>query len=537
MMRALICLVLALPGLAHAFGTLDGDRSRWLANPTFRIGRLSRDVPADAARAAIRASFNAWNAVQGSTLAFREVNQGGDITVDFSDPWPAEYGRFAAGVTLTSRAGGRISRATIELNQQNFQWTTGGPDPRLTDIQGVTTHEVGHAIGLGHSFRRDATMYWTGGDVELRDLSADDERGLRYLYGAGGEGVLCDQCESNDDCAGAAICLGLEADRAFCGQPCAGGCPANSACFDLRNGGTSCAPLARVCSDDAPVELEVGDYCFGAEQCAGGAQCVPTPDSARCAAEGAAAFGDPCVGDFECANGFCLPLDDQVAVCAAECDPARPRCPGQAPCVETGDAEIPGVCVPPGDVPEGGLCAGADARCGADLICLLESADEGRCRRTCDPFGVCPAGRGCTPLGDDSWLCLPTDGPAAGQPCAANGLCAGGNLCLPVDGGPGICAQVCDPGGQRARCAGGRTCRDFGDGLGLCSPGAGVFETPCDTPLECASFVCVAVDDGGLCSEACARSADCRDGWFCSGGACFPRDEGGAGGAGGAGGS
>ena len=115
--------------------------------------------------------------------SFRQVGaNGGDITVDFRARWPAEFGRYAAGITQTSSRRGRIVRAEISLNEEHFEWST-NPGVGESDVQGVVTHEVGHAIGLGHSFYRDATMYWTGGDVVLRTLSADDERGTRYLYG------------------------------------------------------------------------------------------------------------------------------------------------------------------------------------------------------------------------------------------------------------------------------------------------------------------------------------------------------------------
>ena len=85
-----LCL-LAAP--ASAYITLDGDRTAWPSSPSYRIINRSPDVAAAASDAAVRGSFDAWAQVQGSDLAFREVNSGGDITVEFvTNGWPPEVG-------------------------------------------------------------------------------------------------------------------------------------------------------------------------------------------------------------------------------------------------------------------------------------------------------------------------------------------------------------------------------------------------------------------------------------------------------------
>ena len=54
------------------------------------------------------------------------------------------------------------------------------------DIQGVATHELGHALGLDHSGDLDATMvgflHLTG--VHFRSIENDDRAGIQALYGA-----------------------------------------------------------------------------------------------------------------------------------------------------------------------------------------------------------------------------------------------------------------------------------------------------------------------------------------------------------------
>lgn len=54
------------------------------------------------------------------------------------------------------------------------------------DLQGVATHEIGHALGLGHSNTGGATMYpsISGTGTNQRSLSADDIAGIQAIYGA-----------------------------------------------------------------------------------------------------------------------------------------------------------------------------------------------------------------------------------------------------------------------------------------------------------------------------------------------------------------
>lgn len=53
------------------------------------------------------------------------------------------------------------------------------------DIQGVMTHEYGHALGLDHSMVPGATMSTATANrgIDLRSIEADDIAGVRFLYG------------------------------------------------------------------------------------------------------------------------------------------------------------------------------------------------------------------------------------------------------------------------------------------------------------------------------------------------------------------
>ncbi|HEX6885623.1 MAG TPA: matrixin family metalloprotease [Planctomycetota bacterium] len=59
----------------------------------------------------------------------------------------------------------------------------GQPIPGALDIQGVFTHEYGHALGLGHSAVTGATMAAGTGAVAARSIAADDMAGVQCVYG------------------------------------------------------------------------------------------------------------------------------------------------------------------------------------------------------------------------------------------------------------------------------------------------------------------------------------------------------------------
>ena len=52
------------------------------------------------------------------------------------------------------------------------------------DLQSTLTHEIGHALGLGHSDIAEATMAPSiiGGDISKRTLDQDDINGICALY-------------------------------------------------------------------------------------------------------------------------------------------------------------------------------------------------------------------------------------------------------------------------------------------------------------------------------------------------------------------
>lgn len=184
--------------------TADGQPLRWTESAiNVVIDPSLAELGPGAIEAATRA-FAAWDAVRGSGAPVVTVIEGASDAVGYHanaenhctirfapDGWDAAGGALAVTV-VSYEPDGRIVDADIVIN--------GGPTRPFAiideqeeehehvnayDLESVLAHEAGHFFGLGEN--RDelgATMYpETGrGEVNKRDLSADDEAGLRYLY-------------------------------------------------------------------------------------------------------------------------------------------------------------------------------------------------------------------------------------------------------------------------------------------------------------------------------------------------------------------
>ena len=71
-------------------------------------------------------------------------------------------------------------------------------------LETVTTHEVGHLLGLGHSGDQDAVMYASVASCANGGLDADDIAGLNRLYSCGSCDPSVEVCddgpEADEDC-------------------------------------------------------------------------------------------------------------------------------------------------------------------------------------------------------------------------------------------------------------------------------------------------------------------------------------------------
>ncbi len=198
-LTALSMLLAARP--AHGFSIMEtaaGKKLHWIAAEMpvpFHIESGPTEVGDGSDIDAMIDSFLEWERPQCSYLTFELVDDarstGGNAcggprnTLAWVEQgWPPELGRAVVAITMTCfEPGGGILGARILFNGQDHEWATDGRSTAI-DVQNVTTHEIGHFVGIGHSDVPGTTMWPTTstGDVSQRELHRDDVEAVCYLY-------------------------------------------------------------------------------------------------------------------------------------------------------------------------------------------------------------------------------------------------------------------------------------------------------------------------------------------------------------------
>lgn len=204
-----------LEGVAQAqtaFRLMDPP-SRWFFSPVAVWGDVAgdRSLGFETSRRALSSASYAWNGVPGSSLALQYSGEQqakghdcapGRIQVSFNDPLEQvqdpvgcssgalAVGGFCASGSVGSDGYQRITAAFVIVNDGwdgCWFWNE-------SNTAEVLTHELGHAIGLAHSwdahlgatsdpFVMDATMFWTahfdGRGAALKDY---DRGAVAYAY-------------------------------------------------------------------------------------------------------------------------------------------------------------------------------------------------------------------------------------------------------------------------------------------------------------------------------------------------------------------
>ncbi len=211
------------------------------------------------------------------------------------DAWPAELIANAIGQTiLHTNASGALDDTDLHINGAAYRFTLDGRAGTI-DARSVLTHELGHALGLGHTAVPGATMApgYPGG-IAWRSLEADDRAGVCALYpGVGSAG-----CEEGPPCPAMFACVAKSCER-------------------TGSLGEVCSPCARVpgacagAGDDARcIDIDAGLVCGRAcvkdGECGGSFLCLPTTSSGdlQCVpSDGCAAGPDPCASNAACKGG------------------------------------------------------------------------------------------------------------------------------------------------------------------------------------------------------------------------------------------
>jgi uncharacterized protein YraI len=158
--------------------------SRWDINPvTYSIVNCPAAVDCDAAHAAAQQAIEAWDEVSG--LSLEPVPQDGDIVLLWAsgyhgDGFPFDGPGGILGHTFypLEYLGAWAGDVHLDMDEQ---WTLDAPNDDQTHLPTTVMHEVGHALGLGHSRDPEALM-WAEYDG-IRTLAADDIAGIQALYG------------------------------------------------------------------------------------------------------------------------------------------------------------------------------------------------------------------------------------------------------------------------------------------------------------------------------------------------------------------
>jgi len=261
-----------------------------------------------AARTWGRPACTAFRARFGGVQAVTPGDDGISAVFFHDTAWPEELVPNALAQTIIHEDGtGNLHDADVHVNGAAFRLSIDGAGG-TQDIRSVLVHEIGHALGLGHSTDTRATMNLSGSGLRWRSLEQDDVDGVCALYpGTGSQGCDAEPCPADFVCvASACQRRGEHADVCAPCAPAPGACEAagdDARCVDIGSGATAGRVCARACARDADcgstfacrATTEAGDLqCVSLTGCQNGAN--PCTTDADCTHLGSVCRTGACVG-------------------------------------------------------------------------------------------------------------------------------------------------------------------------------------------------------------------------------------------------
>ncbi|XP_059669598.1 metalloendoproteinase 3-MMP-like [Cornus florida] len=148
---------------------------------TYSFRSSAKVVGIQVLRSVCSRAFRRWQNV--SHFTFQEARRGatGDIVIGFhhgghGDQYPFD----GPGNTLAHAFAPQRGWFHYDADEN---WSTNPVNMTQVDLESVAVHEIGHILGLGHSYDRNAIMFpsFSPGTIK-RNLRADDIEGIRALY-------------------------------------------------------------------------------------------------------------------------------------------------------------------------------------------------------------------------------------------------------------------------------------------------------------------------------------------------------------------
>ena len=164
---------------------------KWRTFPvTYAIDAANSHVDINAAKTAVRKAFAAIDALnQPAGIFFQETSNYAAAKIKFT--WKYIDGPYKqlGYTTFSYRTDTKaLTSATVTLDSGDKYFISPtercGGSGSLFDIQNIATHEIGHAINLGHVSDKLQSMYPSSlaGETLKRTLGNGDIRGISNLY-------------------------------------------------------------------------------------------------------------------------------------------------------------------------------------------------------------------------------------------------------------------------------------------------------------------------------------------------------------------